>query len=161
MFRLWEASRSDHRCDHSESGASRRSNESPSFVACHPVAECSFTRSASSNSFSLVARTLVDISSHRPRSSSNRAGSARSSQSTRSVHRRPIRSRSAMIGRPVREPRTGVPGSGVVDFVLRVVIVLAGTAGPTARVRPARHWRYSRLRDTNPRAPGVRAALRR
>jgi hypothetical protein len=39
-------------------------------------------------------------------------GPSRSSQTMRSTQRRPIRSISAMTGRPLREPRTGWPGLG-------------------------------------------------
>jgi hypothetical protein len=37
---------------------------------------------------------------------------------TRSVQRWPSRSRAAIIGRPVRDPRTGVPGRGVFALLI-------------------------------------------
>jgi hypothetical protein len=50
--------------------------------------------------------TLDDMPAQRSWSTRNWSGPSRSSQITRSAQRRPSRSSSAMIGRPVREPRT-------------------------------------------------------
>src|SRR2546427_4616656 len=58
------------------------------------------------------------MSSHRSCSCRNPAASPRNSHMMRSTHRRPRRSSSAMIGRPVREPRTGLPGVGIVSRTL-------------------------------------------
>src|SRR5438270_9222412 len=52
------------------------------------------------------------MSPQRACSSRNVRASPRSSHSNRSVQRRPSRSNSAMIGRPVRDPRTPLPGRG-------------------------------------------------
>src|ERR1700722_5925750 len=71
-------------------------------------------RPASENSRSRSARTLEEKpprGAWRPRNVGT--GSSRSSHITRSAQRRPSISRSAMTGRPVDDPLTGLPGRGV------------------------------------------------
>ena len=62
---------------------------------------------------SLVERMFGDGIPHRRCSSRNARGPSRSSHPIRSAQRRPSKSRIAMIGRPVLDPRTGRPGIGV------------------------------------------------
>src|SRR5918999_321507 len=80
-----------------------------------PAARSSVRRSVS---------TLEETCPHRCcRSRNVGTGASRSSHSTRSAQRRPSRSSSAMIGRPVRDPRTGRPGSGAPDIRPRSVVI--------------------------------------
>ncbi|MNL77321.1 hypothetical protein D3C87_2034700 [compost metagenome] len=58
------------------------------------------------------------MSSQRARSSRKVSGSARNSQMMRITQRLPSKSSKAMMGRPLREPRTGMPGFGVAIYFL-------------------------------------------
>ena len=80
--------------------------------------------------------TLADIASHRDCSSRKPSPPSRSSQSTRRVQRLPSRSRSAMIGLPVREPRTGLPGIGDVGLRFEIEAVAYPLLFPKHNRRP-------------------------
>ena len=70
-------------------------------------------RPASRSSDNLVCITVGEASSQAVRSARDVSDPSRNSHMIRNTQRRPSRSSSAMIGRPVREPRTaGFPGDG-------------------------------------------------
>src|SRR6266851_7225690 len=87
-------------------------NVRPRSVQWYPSGERS-TRPASRSSFSRLFSRVGESSPLAACRARNLSGPARSSQTIRRSHRRDMRSNSAMIGRPVFEPRTLYPGRGV------------------------------------------------
>lgn len=102
----------------SSSGARALSRLRPWSVSRYPPPGLVGSSPALRSSESRALSTLGDMESQRLRSSRKLSVSCLSSQSTRRVQRRPRRSRAAMIGRPVLDPRTLCPGSGVRDLRL-------------------------------------------
>src|SRR5216683_5978266 len=93
---------------------------------------------------------------------------SRSSQMTRSAHRRLSRSRRAMIGRPVREPRTGRPGLGVLAIARLPLCYVNSSGRMSATEMIARHSRrtdamiQARIAPLEPPySPPVQAAVDR
>ena len=100
------AYRFDHLSAKDERGRTASSNASPSDVSLYPEPIVLSTRSASRNSSRRFCITVGDASWQAVLSSRLVMGPCRSSHIIRKVHRRPIKSSRAMIGRPVRDPLT-------------------------------------------------------
>ncbi|SHX34692.1 Uncharacterised protein [Mycobacteroides abscessus subsp. abscessus] len=78
--------------------------------------------STATNSLNRVLSTPVEIPGSTRRRSRNPIGPARSCHSTAIDHRLPSRSKVAMIGCPVVEPRTDLPGRGAVDSSIATIL---------------------------------------
>jgi hypothetical protein len=100
------AYRFDHLSAKDERCRTASSNASPSDVSLYPEPLIHSTISASRNSSRRFCITVGDASWQAVLSSRLVMGPSRSSHTIRKVHRRPIKSSRAMIGRPVRDPLT-------------------------------------------------------